>query len=801
MAFTPRRLMRGASGASTAQYQIARSLRFNAADSAYLTRNFTGSGNQQKWTWSAWIKRSDLTETFLFGRSGGTNDGSYLNIQLAGSAYSQINFSNYSGSINVTTTQVLRDVSAWYHIVFALDTTQATAADRIKIYVNGVQVTAFSSATYPSLNDSLILNGQDEHVIGDRRVSVSYAFNGYMTEVNFVNAQQLTPSSFGETNAQTGVWQPKAYSGSYGTNGFYLNFSDNSNTTAVTLGKDYSGNGNNWTPNNFSVTAGAGNDSMVDVPTPYGVDTGVGGTVRGNYCTLNPLDKSTAGGVTRNGNLDYAGTTTSWDMIRSTFGMSSGKWYWEVSVNSSTYGITGIAQASVVLQNNYFNSGFCVGYNASNGDKYSGTGGATGYGASWSASGDICGVAFDADAGTITFYKNGTSQGVAYTGLTGTYFPTHTLYHTSTATINFGQRPFAYTAPSGFKALCTQNLPTPTIGSTSATRANRNFALSTWVGNNGAQTVTNNIDYTNGGGLVWFKPRDVTNNHFLVNSVLGYTKFLAPNRTDGEDTYDFGFTPSTTGFSFNGGSSSVNQSPYNYIAWQWKAGGSTVTNTAGSLTSQVSANPTAGFSILTYTGNAAAEQTIGHGLGAVPKLIIVKGRTGGNWPVYHVDTGRNQYTFLNDNAATNTVTGYWGSSGPTTTTFGVIGGGYGNNSGTAVAFCFAEVEGYSKIGSYTGNGSANGPFVHCGFRPAFILIRYVGVEAWFLFDVARGTYNPNMPFIQVNQYTAVEYAGDTPDILSNGFKLTTTSSSLNGSGQLQLFAAFAETPFKYALAR
>ena len=182
-------------------------------------------------------------------------------------------------------------------------------------------------------------------------------------------------------------------------------------------------------------------------------------------------------------------------------------------------------------------------------------------------------------------------------------------------------------------------------------------------------------------------------------------------------------------------------------------------------------------------------------------MIIVKGRTGGNWPVYHSSTGRDQYTFLNDNAATNTVTGYWGSSGPTTTTFGVIGGGYGNNSGTAVAFCFAEVPGYSKIGSYTGNGSANGPFVHCGFRPAFILIRYVGVEAWFLYDVARGTYNPNMPFIQVNQYTAVEYAHDTPDILSNGFKLTTTSSSLNGSGQLQLFAAFAETPFKYALAR
>jgi hypothetical protein len=625
-----------------------------------------------------------------------------------------------------------------------------------------------------------------------------------MAEVNFVDGQQLTPSAFGSTNADTGVWQPKRYSGSYGTNGFYLNFSDNSNTTAATLGKDYSGNGNNWTPNNFSVTAGAGNDSLVDSPTSYGTDTGVGGSVRGNYCTWNPLVKPYGTNTYTNGNLDVQPTVSNWNAAVGTIALTTGKWYWEIISGEQNLfiGIQQIGQDYTTINPQNFSGIFLCDDN-----KITIDGGTrTSYTATSHGAGVVVGVAVDLDAGSINFYLNGTAQGsVSFTGSTAygkAVLPTIIPYFSGyTHSANFGQKPFSYAAPSGYKALCTQNLPTPTIGATAATRANRNFALSTWVGNNGAQTVTNNIDWTNGGGLVWFKPRDVTNNHFLVNSVLGYTKYLAPNTTAAEDTYDFGFTPSTTGFSFNGSSSSVNQSPYNYIAWQWKAGGSTVTNTAGSLTSQVSANPTAGFSIVTYTGNAAAEQTIGHGLGAVPKMIIVKGRAGGNWPVYHVDTGRNQYTFLNDNAATNTVTGYWGSSGPTTTTFGVIGGGYGNNSGTAIAFCFAEVPGYSRIGSYIGTGSANGPFVYCGFRPAFILIRYVGVEAWFLYDVARGTYNPNMPFIQVNQYTAVEYSGDTPDILSNGFKLNTTSSSLNGSGQLQLFAAFAEFPFKYALAR
>ena len=285
------------SAASTGGYQISRSLRFNSADSAYLNRTPASAGSRTTWTWSGWVKRSTIGSSVystLLGALSGSN-----NFEMRFNGDTLDIYDSVSGvTWRLTTTQVFRDPSAWYHIVFNYNSTQATSSNRLALYVNGVQVTAFSTATYPSQNNLSIFNSAIPQAIG-AALTGDYS-NGYMTEINFIDGQALTPSSFGETNAQTGVWQPKAYSGSYGTNGFYLNFSDNSNTTAATLGKDYSGNGNNWTPNNFSVTAGAGNDSLVDSPTSYGTDTGVGGTVRGNYCTLNPI--STAGGTFTNGN-------------------------------------------------------------------------------------------------------------------------------------------------------------------------------------------------------------------------------------------------------------------------------------------------------------------------------------------------------------------------------------------------------------------------------------------------------------------------------------------------------------------
>jgi len=443
-------------------YQISRSLRFNSADSAYLNRTPASAGNRQTWTWSAWIKRSGLsTGNTLFG--AGASDGAVVRFENNDSL--RLYDYNAGFSFDLTTSQVFRDVSAWYHIVLTYDSTQATSSNRTKLYVNGTQVTAFASATYPSLNQNTSwFNNNVVHRLGVLSFTASNYFNGYMTETNFIDGQALTPSSFGETNAQTGVWQPKAYSGSYGTNGFYLNFSDNSNTTAATLGKDYSGNGNNWTPNNFSVTAGAGNDSLVDSPTSYGTDTGVGGTVRGNYAILNPLTilpTGTALSIT-NGNLDYSGSTGWWG-ARSSIGMTSGKWYCEVTVTGGgapQNTLVGLTTSQATSTGSDFYAGqdaYGWGYYGSNGNKLN-NGSSTAYGSSFTTN-DVVGIAFDADAGTLVFYKNGTSQGTAYSSLTnGPYFFTFSEVNAS-GSINFGQRPFAYTAPSGFKALCTQNLP------------------------------------------------------------------------------------------------------------------------------------------------------------------------------------------------------------------------------------------------------------------------------------------------------------------------------------------------------
>ncbi|NBX88437.1 MAG: hypothetical protein EBQ97_07980, partial [Bacteroidetes bacterium] len=313
------------------------------------------------------------------------------------------------------------------------DANNATSSDRQRIYINGQRVTSFSTESYSNDIAYGINVASYPHGIGGGAGS---NFDGYMAETNFIDGQALTPSSFGETDAITGRWKAKAYSGTYGTNGFYLKFADNSGTTATTLGKDSSGNGNNWTPNNFSVTAGAGNDSLVDSPTNYGTDTGLGGEVRGNYCTLNTLDN---GGLTiANGSLDASRATASWASIRATIGVSSGKWYWEVtptsglSVGSTTnQAMIGIAKSSSSLTT-FYNSAEGWGYYYNTGNKWN-NGSGVSYGATYTNN-DVIGVAFDADNGTLVFYKNGVSQGTAFTGLTsGPYFPIHGHFGTASS--------------------------------------------------------------------------------------------------------------------------------------------------------------------------------------------------------------------------------------------------------------------------------------------------------------------------------------------------------------------------------
>jgi len=786
---------------SSGGYEIQRSLRFNSADTAFLNRTPASASNRRTWTWSAWVKRSALS---------GSRQGLFVSVNGDGSVYTGLEFnasnqlasfdSNATGA-SVVSSQVFRDVSAWYHIVWAYDTTQSTAANRVRLYVNGVEITAFSNASYPTQNSDSRINTTNPHFLGDWN-PFNLDFDGYMTEVNFIDGQALTPSSFGAFDAQTGVWGPIRYAGSYGTNGFYLNFSNNSNTTAATLGADYSGNGNNWTPNNFSVSAGAGNDSLVDSPTSYGTDTGVGGTVRGNYCTMNPLDKG-ADITLSNGNLDFslsAGTNNR--TARGTMGMSSGKWYWEGTLGSSNVAL-GIATSSATLSNYLGSDAFGWSYYSLNGNKINNVT-QTSYGAGYTT-GDTIGIAFDADAGTLVFYKNGTSQGTAFTGLTnGPYFPAQGTDNSSVS-FNFGQRPFAYTAPSGFKALNTQNLPTPTIGATPATQAGKFFNPVLYTGNGFPTSGTQSVS---GVGFqpdwVWIKSRSAAGSHTLTDVVRGINSQLLTNTTGAQETNTDNITAlNSDGFSLGSnttGSTSVNVNGQTYVAWNWKANGAGVTNTAGSITSTVSANTTSGFSVVTYTGTGSAG-TVGHGLGVAPRMIIVKDRTSvANWYVWHQALTASQFLLLNQTSGTGTSSTIWNNLLPTSTVFGSTDWGSDN----IVAYCFAEVPGYSRFGSYTGNGSSDGPFVFTGFRPEFVMAKASTVAGdWWINDAKRSVANQTAGMLRPNlsnaEYTASDF--NSVDILSNGFKVRTTNTGSNENGQTYIFVAFASNPFKYSLAR
>jgi SPRY domain len=779
---------------ATTGYQISRSLRFNSADSAYLNRTPASASNQKTWTWSAWTKVSklDINQYGLFSTRDGTT-GNRFTIGLQ-SNNTLIIYAITGGVEEVVlyTTQVFRDPSAWYHIVVALDTTQATASNRVKLYVNGSQVTSFSTATYPTQNINLPINQASEHNIGKYALTGNFV-DGYMTEINFVNGQALTPSSFGQTNAQTGVWEPVAYSGSYGTNGFYLNFSDNSNTTAATLGKDYSGNGNNWTPNNFSVSAGAGNDSLVDSPTSYGTDTGAGGTVRGNYATMNPLQKGSTVNIA-NGNLDVSNSTSGGaGKILGTIGVSSGKWYAEATMSGGG-GMPGIAEFTANTSQYPGGDAQSWGYN-NGGDKYY-NGSNAAYGASFTTN-DVIGLALDMDAGSITFYKNGVSQGVAYsTGISG---KTITFAGrgdtTTTESWNFGQRPFAYTAPSGYKALCTQNLPTPAIGATSTTQAGKYFNPVLFNKSSFPATI-DGVGFQP--DLTWWKDRNSgTAPNFLMDTLRGSSSFLSSNSTAAADTQTNMWVTNSDGWTSSSGAFTLTN---NYVAWNWKANGAGSSNTAGSITSTVSANTTSGFSVVTYTGTGSGTATIGHGLGVAPSMIIVKFRnTTSNWSIYHASVG-NTKRLVFTTAAEETGSGYWNNTTPTSTVFTL--GTDLNQAYNFVAYCFAPVAGYSAFGSYTGNGSSDGPFVFCGFRPKYVLIKNVSsTNSWWIYDTARSTYNLVTPYLEANTSNAENTSYPLGDILSNGFKVRNSVSNVNGSGETMIFAAFAEFPFKYTLAR
>ncbi len=810
-----------------AGYDIERSLRFNSVDSATLTRTFSSGGNLKTWSWNCWFKRQklDFNSSLLAAYSSGSVN-SY--VRFTSSNFLDIYFRDGAGSqVILTTDQVFRDTSSWYALTMIADTTQSTASDRFKVYINGSQITSFSSSTYPALNADLSgFNGAFLHSIGDLAQSTQY-FDGYTADVNFVDGQALAPTDFGKLDSNN-VWQPKEYAGTYGTTGFHLDFSDNSSVAA--LGTDTSPNTNTFTVNNLSVTAGLDNDSLRDSPVNGDPtdDTGVGGEISSNYATLSAVHNSGTNVRLGEGGLEFFSYDGNYQGVVATIAMTH-KTYWETKVPGAlTYFVPGIIRIDTqpvqsgsarlgVSATEYPNSASiwpdaqAVYYNGSS--VYS-------TGAIWSA-GDVIGHAYDPATGNYYGWRNGVAlnsgNAVATLDTSYTYAPAIVTAQSSltyAATINFGQRPFAYgnagtnRADASYKCLCTSNLPDPTIADGSTA-----MNIATWRGNATARDI--NVGHRT--GLAWIKFRSGafgTLSHYLYDSNRGTNKSVSSDNT----TVEVGsYTNQLTSFNSNGFSlgvdtgGAVNYSGgagtnIDYVGWSWAGGSSTVANTDGTISSQVSANPSAGFSIVTYTGNATSGSTVGHGLSAEPELIICKNRsTAVNWVVYFKTLGATKVSFLNLADASQTNTN-WANTTPTASVFSIGANSNENGSGNnQLAYCFAPVEGYSAFGSYTGNyggtGSETPPFAYTGFRPRFVLIKNTAQAAsWFIFDAKRDTYNATENYLTPD-YNGAEAQFPALDILSNGFKIRTNDASFNANNAKIIYAAFAEHPFKTARAR
>ena len=784
-------------------YSINKSLRFRSSASAYLNRTPASASNRTTWTWSGWVKLGQLgTNRWLFGVNAGTTDSTFTDILIASG--DTLAIQGYTQNWRLTN-QVFRDPSAWYHIVVAIDTTQATAANRVLLYINGQQVTSFSQNNAPTQNLNLAVNSTSSHTIG---LSSGYQFDGYLAEVNFIDGQALAASSFG-TYDTNGVWQPIKYSGTYGTNGFYLPFTNTAST--ATLGNDFSGNGNTWTVNNISLTAGSTYDSMNDSPT-------VSSATVANYATLNPLNKGTNQTVT-NGNL--TNTASGHGTVLTSIGVTTGKWYGESTLTVTGPGGIGFT-SNPSAESSYTNVGgkwWCYD-NTTNFIISNQT--STALYATRFAAGQVWQWAIDAVNGKVWIGVNNvwlnstngtTGDPVAGTNPTFTFtaglliWPFLENAGGPTWNVNFGQQPFSYTPPTGFNALNTYNLPTPTIANGA-----QYMAATTYTGTGAALTVNNGTNTTIGTtfqtDFLWLKNRSLGTggNHVVFDVVRGGpSNELYPNLTNAETASTGALTSlNSNGFTLSNAGDLVryNSNGNNYVAWQWKANGTGVTNTNGSITSTVSANTTAGFSVVTYTGTGA-NATVGHGLSVAPSMYVCKVRNGVNgWIMYHVSTGNTQFMTLNDTVAAQTAATVWNSTTPTSSVFSLgSSGGVNNSASTYVAYCWAAVPGYSAFGSYTGNGSTDGPFVYTGFRPRFVLWKSATeVSYWNILDTSRDVYNVAGNYLSPNVATA---EGNSPllDILSNGFKLRTSGAGNNASGQTYIYAAFAENPFQNSRAR
>ena len=775
--------------------KIERSLRFNYSDTANLTR--TSSSTSTTFTYSAWIKRSAVLGTYRYIFSMG-NRGFAFHV-------SNHTFYLYDGSNLNEATPQFRDQCGWYHVVVQINSGVATS------YINGVLVHNAVGSGFT------LTTGSNETRIGMHQPGYYY-WHGYMAEINLVDGSVVAPTEFGFTDSQTGIWMPKRYEGTYGTNGFYLDFSDNSSTAA--LGIDKSPNGNDFTVNNFSVSSGVGDDSSLDTPT-------------NNLPTLNPLNSdpysssSYTPATFTNGNLQYTTNTTSLNNYAesSIYFPRSGKWYLEITLANVNIG-SGVGYAQIDVAGYYlwwhYNSPYYE-INTVSGKQTIGS----------LSNNDIIQVAYDVDSGYIWYGKNnswylsgdpssGTPMSPAAQSsnsdasnrlfLNGRTGSAQNIMH-----VNFGQRPFNYTPPTGFKALCTANLRGD---SSYIIEPQKHFDILTYTGNDASDRTITGLEFKP--DLVWIKNRSQGDWHIFTDSVRGANTHMYPNNTDGDSTDNSnGHVNYYTTGGFNvdcGAQGNVNENNEDYVAWCWKGGGNSNTynidgtgyGTAsaagldgGTITpTGASINTKARFSIIGYTGNGSGGSTVEHGLGVVPTFMIIKKRTGDNWMTYHqgannFSSPQNYYFELNSNSGDigSTSIFMW-TVAPTSSVFSLgADSSVNKNNNTYISYCWGEVPGYSKFGMFGGTGvsGTNGAYIHTGFRPSFVIIKkFSGSDAWEMVDTARSTYNNKTASLYPSSETTETTSGRVIDFYSDGFKQQNGNGNTNEDGHQYVYFAWAE---------
>ena len=820
----------GAGGGGFYSHQIASSLRNSQAQNGTLKITAGTPTSRKTFTYSWWWKRNDISSTGTQSSNvfcAGTSGGAYSFWTFTNGSTPQANFQFTGGNFvdsRLTTNMLFRDPSAWYHCVLRFDSTQATASNRVRLYVNGVEPTYASASVQTDL-------AQDEDVSFMNQSGVQQGWGGLsgkgtgaegcdvqMAEIVFNDGQSYGPENYGET--KNGVWIPKDPSGlTFGNNGYWLKMATGA------IGTDSSGNGNNFTVANI-----AAHDVMLDSPTFNSDSNG------GNFCIMNPLN-SGSNNTFSEGNLKVTNSSGGCTALGTMSLVTGHKWYFEGKCTGSGNNWIGIIEEngytnsantnSSIAGSGSFNT-YLYGYN---GLIYYGSSSAS-TGATFSTN-DIMGVLVDLESGTntIQFYKNGSAQGSAF-NLTGTGINYTPMSDRGSGSgdgfwFNFGQEgtfgtgsgggnsdatgygSFYYDDGAAAKAICTGNLPTADAVDPAQTNDDfpqKLFSATIWTGNGSGRTISSGSK----SDAVWIKRRNGAAAWAIQDSTRGTSAALEFNTTAQEDT---SFTQGVTAFgssSFNIGThSQVNNNSDTYVGYAIGAnGGTTSTNTQGSVDSTVQTDPSGAFSIVTWAGSGGAA-TIGHGLSGAPSFMVAKSRTSSatvmDWVAFHKNMNNGAYPANESRMYLNSTGGYstgalWQNDNNSSTVFGVTSN-ISNSSKDYVAYCFTDVEGYCKAGYYVGNGNVDGAFVYLGFRPAWIMIKGLASGAgWNIHDNATSPINLASTALQANTSSA-ELSNYNIDMLSNGFKIRDADGDLGTNGNKYIYLAIAKNPFKYATAR